>query len=103
MLRLEIQDLLNASIVRLQGRLAGDWADHVRLLMTHRHTGMRLVVDLTEVTFVDGIGEEVLWLLKRLGAEFVADTSYTLDICERLHLPLAGKDLSPAGSVGQSC
>ena len=103
MLRVEIQDLLNASIVRLEGRLAGDWADHVRMLMTDRHTGMRLVVDLTEVTFVDGMGEEVLWLLKRLGAEFVADTSYTLDVCERLHLPLAGQDLSLTGSVGQSC
>jgi hypothetical protein len=103
MLRLEIQELLNASIVRLEGRLAGDWADHVRMLMSRRHAGMRLVVDLTEVTFVDGLGEEVLWLLKRLGAEFVADTSYTLDVCKRLHLPLAGNDLSPTGSVGQSC
>jgi hypothetical protein len=103
MLRVEIQDLLDASIVRLEGRLAGDWADHVRMLMSRRHAGMRLVVDLTEVTFVDGLGEEVLWLLKRLGAEFVADTSYTLDVCKRLHLPLAGNDLSPTGSVGQSC
>lgn len=103
MLRVEMQDLLNATIVRLEGRLAREWAEHVRMLLTHRQTEMRLVVDLTEVTFVDGMGEEVLWLLKRLGAEFVADTSYTLDVCERLHLPMAGKDLSHTDSVGQSC
>jgi hypothetical protein len=27
--------------------------------------------------------------LKRLGAEFIAETSYALDVCERLDLPLA--------------
>jgi hypothetical protein len=50
---------------------------------------MKLVVDLTDVTFIDSSGEEVLLFLGRLEAEFVAETSYTLDFCERLSLPLA--------------
>jgi hypothetical protein len=55
---------------------------------------MSLVVDLTEVMYIDSVGEEVLTLLKRLGSQFVAETSYSKDVCERLDLPLAGKDKS---------
>jgi hypothetical protein len=47
----------------------------------------------------------VLLFLKRLGAEFIAETSYALDVCERLDLPLADKAVthlpSPAGSNEQ--
>jgi len=50
---------------------------------------MRLVVDLTDVTFIDSVGEEVLSFFGRFGAEFAASTSYALDVCERLHLRLA--------------
>ena len=39
--------------------------------------------------FIDNVEEEVLVFLKRLGAEFIAETSYALDVCERLDLPLA--------------
>ena len=37
--------------------------------------------------FIDAIGEEVLLFVKKLGAQFVAETSYSRDICERLNLP----------------
>ena len=57
--------------------------------MTRCHNGAGLVVDLTEITFIDAVGEEVLSFLGSFGAEFVATTSYTLDVCERLQLPLA--------------
>ena len=40
--------------------------------------------------FIDAIGEEVLLFVKRLGAQFVAETSYSRDVCERLQLPLVG-------------
>jgi hypothetical protein len=40
--------------------------------------------------FIDAIGEEVLLFVKRLGAQFVAETAYSRDVCERLQLPLAG-------------
>jgi len=43
------------------------------------------------VMFIDAIGEEVLLFVKRLGAQFVAETSYSRDICERLQLPFMGK------------
>jgi hypothetical protein len=94
MLRVEMHDSVNALILGLEGRFTGEEADHVRTLVMRCHVEMRLVVDLTEITFIDVIGEEVLGFLNRLGAEFVAGTSYSLDVCERLHLPLALKWVS---------
>jgi len=106
MLRVEMRDSINALIVRLEGRLTGEGgAEQVRTLVTRCHTEWRLIVDLTEVTFVDAVGEEVLSFLKRFGAEFVADTAYTLDVCERLRLPPSRKRISKTqvsgGSDGQ--
>lgn len=91
MLRVEMHNSFNELIIQLEGRLTEDVADYVRTLVTRCHTEGRLVVDLSEVTFIDAAGEEVLSFLKRFGAKFVADTAYTLDFCERLHLSLARK------------
>ena len=63
---------------------------------------MLLIVDLTEVMFIDGVGEDVLSLLKRLGAEFIAETSYSLHVCERLGLPLVRSNGSNAPRLGGS-
>jgi hypothetical protein len=52
------------------------------------------VVDVTEMLFIDAVGEEVLSLVKKLGAEFIAETAYSRDICERLNLPLLCKQKS---------
>ena len=89
MLRVDIRDSANALSLKLEGRFTGNDAENTRTLMARCHDGMTLVVDLTEVTFIDSVGEEVLSFFGRFGAEFVAQTSYTLDICERLHLRLA--------------
>jgi hypothetical protein len=48
-----------------------------------------MVVDLSEVTFVDRAGEEVLCWLGQLGAKFIADNAYGLHVCERLRLSIA--------------
>jgi hypothetical protein len=89
MLRVDIRDSANALRLKLEGRFTGNDADNTRTLMARCHDGMTLLVDLTEVTFIDSVGEEVLSFFGRFGAEFVAQTSYGLDICERLHLRLA--------------
>ena len=89
MLRAEMQDSAKALIVRLEGRLTGDNAEHVRMLATRCNIERGLIVDLTEVTFIDAVGEETLSFFNRLGAKFVANEVYMLGVCERLHLPLA--------------
>jgi len=86
MLRIEVEDSDNALTLILQGRLAGEQAVNARTLLTRYRPGMRLVVDLREVTFVDASGEDLLSSFGGFGAEFIADSSYSRYICERLHL-----------------
>jgi hypothetical protein len=89
MFRVEMHHRANASVMKIEGQLSGNYAEHARTLMTDGNTELPLVVDLTDVTFVDSVGEEVLSLFGRLGAEFIADNPYLRDVCERLNLPLA--------------
>jgi len=91
MLRVETEQLDGALICRLEGRFTGEGAEEVRRLVTRCDNKLGLVVDLTDVMFIDAIGEEVLLFVKRLGAQFVAETSYSRDVCERLELPFIGK------------
>ena len=94
MLRVETQQLDSALIWRLEGRFTGEGAEQVRTLVTRCDSELKLVVDLTEIMFIDAIGEEVLCLMKKLGAQFIAETAYSQNICERLNLPLLRKQKS---------
>jgi len=89
MLRVDIRDSANTLSIKLEGRFTRVDAENTRMLVTRCRNGVRLVVDLTEVTFIDSVGEEVLSFFGRFGAEFLAQTSYALDTCERLHLRLS--------------
>jgi hypothetical protein len=104
MLRVETRELEDALICRLEGRFTGEGAEEVRGLVMRCDSKLELVVDLTDVMFIDARGEEVLRFVKRLGAQFVAETSYSRDVCERLDLPFTGKRKSnmqvPANSDG---
>ena len=102
MLRVEIQDTENRLILALEGRFTDGAAENTRALITRCREGIRLVVDLTEVTFVDSAGEEVLSFFGHFGAEFVAQTSYALDICDRLNLRLARDVASDANNTSPS-
>ena len=102
MLRVEIRDSTNSLSLTLEGRFTGDEAENTRTLITRCREGMRLVVDLTDVTFIDSVGEEVLSFFGRFGAEFAASTSYALDVCERLHLRLARNGASDTNTSGAS-
>jgi len=88
MFRVETYPGVDAVVMKLEGQLRGDYAEYARTLVTSCDTGARLVVDLTDVTYVDSVGEDVLSLFGRVGAEFIADNAYARDLCERLNLPL---------------
>jgi hypothetical protein len=102
MLRVQTQKLDGALICRLEGRFTGKGAEEVRTLVTRCDSKLELVFDLTDVMFIDAIGEEVLLFAKRLGTQFVAETSYSRDVCERLQLPLIGKHTSNMHTPGDS-
>jgi anti-anti-sigma regulatory factor len=75
--------------VRLEGRLVGLYAEDARVTLARYHAPASILVDLSEVTFVDGFGERVLSWLGRLGAKFVAVNVYTRSVCERLRLEVS--------------
>ncbi len=102
MLRVQTEELDGALICRLEGRFTGKGAEEVRTLVARCDSKLELVVDLTDVMFIDAIGEEVLLFVKRLGAQFVAETSYSRDVCERLQLPLVGTRKSKMQVPGHS-
>jgi hypothetical protein len=102
MLRAELLDSAETLSVKLEGRFTGSDAEHIRDLITRSTIVAKLVVDLAEIVFIDTLGEQILSLFGRLGAEFVAPTSYALDVCERLHLPLAKTNGSRANKTQAS-
>jgi hypothetical protein len=100
MLRVITNKTVGILTFKLEGRLSGERAEQVRTLVIRSNAEMRLIVDITELMFVDALGEEVLSFLKRLGAQFLAETAYSLDVCERLHLPVLPKQSSGTLSAG---
>jgi hypothetical protein len=101
MLRVEICDSAEALILKLEGRFTGDDAEHIRTLTSRFVAREKLLVDLTEVEFIDAAGEEVLSFLGRFGAEFAAPNSYLLDVCERLNLRVAPNGASRLTAFGE--
>jgi hypothetical protein len=91
MLRVEFQDVGETMTMRLEGRLVGPFAEDTRDMVMRSKLPLRLVVDLSEMTFADTVGEEILSWLARIGGKFIADNCYPLHVCERLHLPIAPK------------
>jgi hypothetical protein len=95
MLRVEFRDVGNTVTMRLEGRFVGAFAKDTRDLVMRCKIPLQLVVNVSEVTFVDAVGEEVLSWLARVGGEFVAENCYPLHVCERLKLPIARKRAAP--------
>ncbi len=87
MLRVEFNHDGNGTLtVRLQGRLVGAYAEDARVTLARYEVRASILVDLSEVTYVDAFGERVLSWLAQLGATFVGVNLYTCSICERLGL-----------------
>ena len=92
MLRVEFNHIGDGALaVRLFGRLVGPYAEDARIAVARLQLPPSIVVDLSEVSFIDSLGEQVLLWLGRLGATFVANDVYTRCICERLQLRIAEK------------
>jgi len=90
MLRARLDQSSGLSL-KLEGRLVAAWAFQVKSLVSRHFVPNGLLVDMSEVTYVDSVGEQLLLWLRDLKAEFVAESCYPRDICERLHLTLTGR------------
>jgi anti-anti-sigma regulatory factor len=88
MFRAEIHHFANGPVLKMEGRLVGDWAEQALSLVARGSVPKGLIVDLTEVTYVDSVGEQVLNWLNGVGAVFVARNVYAAGVCETLNLQL---------------
>jgi hypothetical protein len=93
MFRAEIHHFANGPVVKMEGRLVGDWAEQALSLVARGPVPKGLIIDLTEVTYVDSIGEQVLNWFSSIGAVFVAQNIYAAAVCERLNLHLQGQGI----------
>jgi hypothetical protein len=97
MLRVEFQDKGDPVVMRIEGRLVGTFAEDARNLVASKKIPEGLIVDLSELTYVDGIGEGVLSWLGRMGCKFIPGNTYASYICRALGLSVArvnGKPVS---------
>jgi len=86
MLRIEYHPVEGIGTFTMQGRLTEGFADYAKELVMRSIAPSTIVVDLSDLTFVDDRGEEVLNLLDRLGVCFEARSCYARNVCERLQL-----------------
>lgn len=89
MLRAELDHKSDHLELKLEGRLVGAWAVQVKSLVAERFIPSSLLVDLSEVSYVDSVGEQLLIWLCVLPAQFVAENNcYAREVCKQLHLTL---------------
>ena len=91
MFRAQIIQLANGPTLKMEGNLVGQWAEEAKSLVTNGPVPRGLIVDLTDVSYVDSVGEKVLSWFASVGASFMAKAVYAASLCEQLQLPIHGK------------
>jgi ABC-type transporter Mla MlaB component len=86
MLRARLDQSSEGLVLKLEGQLVSAWAVQVKAHVSRHFVANGLLVDMSDVTYVDSTGEQLLLWLRDLHARFMAGTCYARDICERLHL-----------------
>ena len=100
MFRAEIQWLASGPTLKLEGRLVAEWAGQARCLLTMDVLPKGLIVDLTEVSYVDSVGEQLLKCLASVGAVFVAGSVYAFAVCDQAAFTAYTEDSRATGSGG---
>ena len=86
MFRAEVRWFANRPTLKMEGKLVADWAEQARRLVTKDVLPKGLIIDLTEVSYIDSVGEQLLKWLASVGALFVAGNVYAIAVCDRLGL-----------------
>lgn len=90
MFRAQLNQIASGPTLKMEGSLVGEWAQEAKSLVTNGPVPKGLIVDLTDVSYIDSVGEHVLAWLASVGASFTAKAVYAASVCERLQLPLHG-------------
>ena len=91
MFRAQLYELASGPTLKMEGSLVGEWAQEAKSLLANGPVPKGLIVDLTDVSYVDSVGEQVLAWLASIGASFMAGGVYAASVCERLQLPFHRK------------
>src|SRR5258706_6239051 len=86
-LKIVITDLFDKQTWSLQGQLVGQWAAELKSTWREaRDAGdtRRRIVELIEMTSIDGDGEAILAEIMSQGAEFIASDVYTKHLLRNL-------------------
>lgn len=86
MCRAEIQWLAGGPTLKLEGKLVAEWAEQARCLVTKDVLPKGLIVDISGLSDIDSVGEQLLKWLDSAGALFIAGSVYANAVCERLRL-----------------
>jgi anti-anti-sigma regulatory factor len=87
MLKISSEETTDGLAIKLAGRLAGAWVDELERVWYERASkaaGRQVIVDLSEVTFVDAEGKKLLAWIFRQGADFRASGCMTRCIVEEV-------------------
>src|SRR6185369_16365501 len=102
MLKITIHDGPKMFRLQLEGRLASAWVTELQQCWKTADSmldGKSLVVNLNDVTFVDGAGLSLLADMHRAGAQFTADTPYQKEVvAEITGKPVSEPDRAPVSS-----
>jgi len=86
MFRIDVYEENGKAKMKIAGRVGSQCAEEMRHQILCCRAPHQLLIDLSEVTFVDKTGEQALSWLGHIGAHFIAKGLYCVDVCERLHL-----------------
>lgn len=65
----------------------GIWVDELRTVMLRHNPYSKIGIDITDVTFADEEGEELLLWIHRIGGRFRRGGAFSDFLCRRLAIP----------------
>jgi anti-anti-sigma regulatory factor len=106
MLRITIDETNDAMAIKLEGRIAGPWAEelgHAWAEAAPRLSSRKLFIDICNVTYVDKSGEQVLRnIYAQTGASFAATTPLVLFLAGEIAGNHAGRnEAEPANACNE--
>ncbi|HXZ28945.1 MAG TPA: STAS domain-containing protein [Terriglobales bacterium] len=99
MLRITVQTEGNKTVLKLDGKITGPWVQELEgcwETLRRVQAGKKMVVDLADVSFVNGAGSQLLEHMHGEGAELLGEGPLTRSIVEEIE----GRATTAHGKVG---
>lgn len=99
MLRITVQTEAGKTLLKLDGKITGPWVKELEScweMLRRVQAGKKLVVELTEVSFINSAGNLLLERMHREGAELLGEGPLTRSIVEEIE----GRVTAAHGKVG---